>query len=130
MAYVSYADANYYFTEYNGDTVPEDELEKILKQSSGHIDTLTYNRSVGRGISDLTDFQQGIIRECCCEMADFEYENVEVLQCILQNYSINGVSMSFGDSWNVKVISGVAVKTDTYEKLKQTGLCCTSLGRW
>lgn len=63
-------------------------------------------------------------------MADFEYENVEVLQCILQNYSINGVSMSFGDSWNVKVISGVAVKTDTYEKLKQTGLCCTSLGRW
>lgn len=130
MAYVSYADTSYYLTEYHGETIPEDELEKTLKQASRHIDTLTYNRIVGRGISSLTGFQQDIIKECCCEMADFEYENAEVLQSILQSYSINGVSMSFGSSWNVSIIRGVAVKTDVYEKLKQTGLCCASLGRW
>lgn len=130
MAHVSYADAGYYFAEYNGNMISEENLEKALKQASRHIDTLTYNRIVSRDISELTEFQQDIIKECCCEIADFEYENAEILQSILQSYSINGVSMSFGDSWNVKVISGVAVKTDIYEKLKQTGLCCMSLGRW
>ncbi len=130
MAHVSYADAGYYFAEYNGNIISEENLEKALKQASRHIDTLTYNRIISRDISELTEFQQDIIKECCCEIADFEYENAEILQSILQSYSINGVSMSFGDSWNVKVISGVAVKTDIYEKLKQTGLCCMSLGRW
>lgn len=130
MVYVSYADAAYYRNEYHGENIPEKEIEKMLKQASRHIDTLTYNRIVGRGISRLTEFQQDIIKECCCEMADFEYENAEVLQNILQSYSINGVSMSFGGSWNVSIIGGVAVKTDVYEKLKQTGLCCASFGRW
>ena len=124
-----YADVEYYQKEYKGTLISEDELEKTLKQASCHIDSLTYNRIPGRGFSNLTDFQQEIIKECCCEMADFEYENAEVLQSVLQSYSINGVSMSFGSSWNVKTISGVAIKTDIYEKLKQTGLCCTSLGR-
>ena len=98
MAHVSYADAGYYFAEYNGNIISEENLEKALKQASRHIDTLTYNRIISRDISELTEFQQDIIKECCCEIADFEYENAEILQSILQSYSINGVSMSFGDS--------------------------------
>lgn len=130
MSYEPYVTTGYYTDVYGGTAIPENDLEKALKQAARHIDTLTYNRIVGRGISGLTEFQQDIIRECCCEMADFEYENAEILQSILQQYSINGVSMSFGASWNVSIVGGVAVKADTYEKLKQTGLCCTSLGRW
>lgn len=129
--YQPYADAAYYYDTFGGDEIPSDELEKHLRTASRHIDSLTYNRIVGRGISSLTEFQQDIIKEVCCEMADFEYENADMIQSVLQNYSINGVSMTFGSSWNVKIQSGVAVRADTYDKLAQTGLCTPVLrGRW
>lgn len=129
--YQPYADAAYYKEVFGGDTIPADDLDKCLRTASRHIDSLTYNRIVGLGISGLTEFQQDIIREVCCEIAEFEYDNAELLESVLQNYSINGVSMSFGNSWNVKIMSGVAVRADTYNKLSQTGLCTPVLrGRW
>ena len=131
MPYEPYATPEYYRDTYKGSTVPADGLERALQQASRHIDSLTYNRIVGRGIENLTEFQQDIIREVCCEMADFEYENADMIQSVLQNYSINGVTMGFGSSWNLRTISGVAVRADTYDKLSQTGLCQLVLrGRW
>lgn len=121
MAYEPYATESAYKEEYS--TIPDDELKKRLKQASRHIDSLTYNRIVGRGFENLTPFQQGIVFECTCELANFEYDNEDMIQSVLQSYAINGVSMQFGESWNVKVQSGVAVPRDTYTKLMQTGLC-------
>jgi hypothetical protein len=128
MTYIPYADAGYYAGEYGGKTISDDDLEKVLKQASRHIDALTYNRIVGRGISSLTDFQQDLIKECCCELADFEYENIDYIESVLKQYGINGVNMSFEASWNLKIQSGVAIKGSTYQKLSQTGLCNLSLG--
>lgn len=128
MAYVAYATEDYYFDEFEGDVLDNNVAEKSLYTASRHIDSLTFNRIVGRGISNLTPFQQDIIREVCCELAEFEYENEDLIKSVLQSYSINGVSMSFGNSWNVKVISGVAIRSDIYERLAQTGLCCVTLG--
>ena len=106
-------------------------MSDSLKKASHHIDSLTYNRILGQGIDSITEFQQDTIKEVCCELADFEYENAEVIESVLQGYSINGVSMNFGNSWNVKVVSGVAIRSDIYQKLMQTGLCCPVLrGRW
>lgn len=123
-----YADVSYYLNEYHGE-LEEESIEKALKTASMHIDTLTYNRIVGKGFSNLTQFQQSIIKEVCCQMADFEAENEEWLNSVLQSYSVNGVSMSFGgNSWNVKVQNGIAIRADLYELLQQTGLCCRSLG--
>lgn len=123
-----YADTAYYLNEYKGSMIAEEQLERALKKASGHIDTLTYNRIAGKGFDHLTPFQQDIVRTVCCSQADFEYENEELVNSVLQNYSINGVSMSFGNSWNMKVMNGVAVRADLYELLQQTGLCCRSLG--
>ena len=120
-----YADSKYYYGTYKGTVIPEESLEKHLRFASRHIDIITYNRI--QGIESLTEFQQNIVREACCEMAEFEYENAETLNSIVQSYSINGVSATFGDGWNVKIIGGIAVKTDTYRYLCQTGLCCRLL---
>lgn len=123
-----YADVSYYLNEYHGE-LEEESIEKALKTASRHIDTLTYNRIVGKGFDNLTSFQQSVIKDVCCQMADFETENAEWLNSVLQSYSVNGVSMSFGgNSWNVKVQNGVAIRADLYEMLQQTGLCCRSLG--
>lgn len=127
MAYEPYVDESYYQTEYQG-TIPDNELKKALRKASRHIDSLTYNRIVGRGFSNLTQFQQDIIREVCCEQADFEYENADMIDSVLQSYGINGVSMTFGEGWNMVCTNGVAMKKDIYKLLSQTGLCSARLG--
>ena len=124
MAYEPYVTPEYYKTEYGGNTVPDEKLEAILRQASRHIDSLTYNRIVGQGFSNLTSFQQDVIREVVCLQADFEHENKDEINTILSSYSINGVSAQFGGSWNVFTDKGVAMKRDVYALLCQTGLCC------
>ena len=77
MRYKSYATESYYLDTYEGILIPEDEIEKALKQASRHVDSLTYNRIVGRGFLNLTEFQQEIIQEVICRQAEFEYENAD-----------------------------------------------------
>ena len=101
MPYEPYVTYEYYCDAYKGDLIPMDELDKALKQASRHVDSLTYNRIV-----------------------DFEWENADEINTILQGYSINGVSAQFGSSWNVFTDKGVAMKRDVYALLSQTGLCC------
>lgn len=127
MAYESYVTPGYYQEMYKGEIIPEENQEKALRQASRHIDSLTYNRIVGCGFSDLTSFQQETIREVVCMQADFEHENADEINTILQGYSINGVSAQFGQSWqswNVYTDKGIAMRRDVYALLSQTGLCC------
>ena len=124
MVYEPYVTPEYYRTEYGGNTIPEEQQERALRLASRHIDSLTYNRIVGRGFSDLTEFQQEVIREVICQQADFEVENADEINTVLSSYSINGVSAQFGSSWNIFTDKGVAMKRDVYALLCQTGLCC------
>lgn len=124
MSYEAYVTPEHYLEKYGGSIVPEKELPKVLRQASRHIDSLTYNRIVGRGFSSLTQFQQDIIQDVVCQQADFETENADEINSILSSYSINGVSAQFGSSWNVFTDKGVAMKRDLYALLCQTGLCC------
>ena len=123
-----YADTTYYTDTYGGTTLDtEGDAAKWLAQASRHIDTLTLNRIVVKGFGNLTEFQQEIIQDVCCRMAEFEYENDELLNSVMQSYSINGVSMSFGSAPNLVTVSGITLRSDIYRELVQTGLCCTIL---
>lgn len=124
MAYKTYVTEDEYLDGYEGDAIPDREVEKYLKLASRHVDTLTYNRIIGWGFSNLTLFQQEIIQEVVCRQAEFEYENADEIESILSSYSINGTSASFGSSWNVFTEYGIAMKKDVYAMLCQTGLCC------
>lgn len=124
MSYEPYASPGYYQGKYEGTLIEDDNLKKALVQASRHIDSLTYNRIVGRGFSGLTQFQQDIIKDVVCQQADFETENADEINSVLSSYSINGVSAQFGSSWNVFTDKGVAMKRDLYALLCQTGLCC------
>lgn len=124
MAYTPYATENEY-----ADLFPEaaEVTEEDLRQASRHIDSLTYNRIVAAGFDNLTEFQQGIIKEVCCRQAQFEVENADIVDSVLSSYSINGVSMGFGAGWNIVTQNGVAMRRDVYALLEQTGLCCRLL---
>ena len=123
-----YADYEYYFQTYNGE-MTEDEAVKALKQAERHIDTLTYNRIKKCKFEGLTEFQQGIVKECACMMADFEHNNASMINSLVNSYSINGASITFsGECANCQLVDGVIVQKDTYAYLAQTGLTCRSLG--
>lgn len=124
MSYEPYASPGYYQGKYEGILIEDDNLKKALVQASRHVDSLTYNRIVGRGFSNLTQFQQDIIKDVVCQQADFETENADEINSVLSSYSINGVSAQFGSSWNVFTDKGAAMKRDLYALLCQTGLCC------
>lgn len=107
--YTPYVTVEEYKESYSD--IPDDNnIEKSLKKASRHIDTLTFNRIQGIGFDNLTEFQKETIKEVACELANFEYENEDVITSVLNSYSINGVSMAFGDSWNVKIEKGVAIQ--------------------
>ena len=75
-----YASKEQYLSEHN--LIPDEQIERRLKQASRHIDSLTFNRITSRGFDNLTEFQQAIIIDVCCDMADFEYENEDMInQC-------------------------------------------------
>lgn len=116
-----YVDETYYKENYLG-TLDTEDLAKRLKEASQQVDMLTFNRIRGKGFDNLTSFQQSVIKEVICQHVDFVYENQDMIDSVLQSYSINGVSMTFGQSWNIEVMNGVAMKRSTYELLKQTGL--------
>lgn len=124
MSYEPYATPEYYTDTYGGTLILENDIARALQIASRHIDSLIYNRIVGRGFSSLTQFQRDIIQDVVCQQADFETENADEINSILSSYSINGVSAQFGSSWNVFTDKGVAMKRDLYALLCQTGLCC------
>ena len=122
-----YADIEYYKNTYKGNLENAD-AEKALKKASSHIDTLTYNRIVEKGFDNLTEYQQGVIKECECLMADWETENADYINSMLSSYSLNGASMSFtGQSASATVVNGVAVSKEIYSHLQKCGLCTRSL---
>ena len=128
MAYEPYADVEYYQSIYQGEAFQDpEEARRYLVQASRHIDSLTYNRIIGRGFFSLSPFQRELIQEICCKQAEFEYRNKDIFEMILSGYSINGVSMQFGESLNVTTQKGIPMRRDVYEQLCQTGLCCRLL---
>ena len=124
MSYKPYVSKEEYKDSYNGSVIPDGDLERVLRQASRHIDSLTFNRIVAAGFDHMTAFQKETIKEVVCMQADFEYENADEINTILSGYSINGVSAQFGSSWNVFMEKGIAMKRDVYSLLMQTGLCC------
>ena len=110
-------------SEYDGNILPSDSVEKALEKASRHIDVLTYNRIVANGFENLTSFQQSVVKEVCKELAEFEFENADLTESVLQSYSINGVTMNFGGSWNIRTQNGIAIPTNLYHRLLSTNLC-------
>lgn len=88
--------------------------------TANHIDILTFNRI---DYDRLTDFQKKVISQVHSRLTAFYNENEELINTYLQSYSINGTSMTFGECWNLMLVSGVAIPQELYSLLKTTGLC-------
>ena len=121
--YEPYVTAEQY-AAYGYSDIPTAERTTYLTNASRNVDKLTFNRIVAMGFSNLTEFQQELVRLVVCRQANFLYNNADALASVLDSYAINGVSMHFGTGFAVKMEDGIAIQNDVYSMLEQTGLCC------
>ena len=124
MTYVTYDE----YTSMKGSTLNEETAEKYLELASYDIDNLTFNRIKKIGFENLTDFQKLTVKTAVILQADFRSENEDWLSSALSQYSINGVSVNYGDSKSVCAVNNVFIPKPTLAILKQTGLCSLILG--
>ena len=117
--YVTYEE----YKSMKGTVLNEETAEKYLELASYDIDNLTFNRIKKIGFENLTDFQKLTIKTAVVLQADFRFENEDWLNSALSQYSINGVSVNYGDSKSVSVVNNVFIPNTTLAILKQTGLC-------
>lgn len=113
--------ADYSLLSRNVKPIAADSLEGCLLKASEDIDSLTFNRIVGKGFSNLSTLQQKLVKQAVVDQADFNYEYGGVVGNPLASYSINGVSMSW-DSDKVMQMSGIFTTSSIYGLLRQTGL--------
>lgn len=116
-----YADLDFYKNKYKGSIVKDEDIVKFLEDASLKIDILTYNRIRALGFENCSDFESNIIKIVNCEIADFYFKNKDDLETIINEYSINGVSVKYGiTNNNIININSITLLRSTYQKLNMT----------
>lgn len=123
---MGYADKAYYKEKYHGTVLPEDTMDVQLDRASDQMDTLSYNRIVGRGFENLTTYQQDQIRKAVCAHADFTEEYGAYFNSPLSGFSAGSVSVSF-DAGAVVSHNGVKTSREAYGYLQKSGLAIRRL---
>ncbi|MGG7215294.1 hypothetical protein ACQPUY_17070 [Clostridium nigeriense] len=120
---MSYVDSTYYEMSFGGTIIPEDSIDIKLERASDQIDTLTYNRIVGIGFDNFTEFQKDKVKKAVCIHAEFIEQYGSYIDMPLSSFSAGSVSVSF----NAQRINGITTTQEVLNYLKQTGLTCRRL---
>lgn len=119
---MAYVDAEFY-KNYSGKI--EENIDCKLEKASDQIDSMTFNRIVGTGFSNITEFQQDKIKKAVCMQADFVEEYGQYLNNPLSAFSAGSIRVTLNRDV-VKNVNGVTTSNEVYNLLKQTGLTCLS----
>ena len=119
-----YADMEYYIHTYRGTVLTEHNRRKRLEYASDCVDILTFGRIRDKGFDNLTEFQKNTVLDVCCQLAEWQAENEELVSGTLKAYSLNGASVQFDINGSaVMRQSGVVMPRMLYNRLMMTGLC-------
>ena len=117
---MSYIDSTYYEIYFGGTLIPKDYIDTKLERASEQIDTLTYNRIIGIGFDNLTEFQKDKIKKAICIHAEFIEQYGSYIDMPLSGFSAGSISVSF----NAQKVNGITTTQEVLNYLKQTGLTC------
>lgn len=113
-----YVDATYYKDTFGGTIIPDASLINKLERASDQVDSLTYNRIIGKSFDNLTEFQKDKVKKAICIHAEFMEQYGEYVDMPLNGFSAGSTSVSF----NANNINGIATTQEVINYLKQTGL--------
>lgn len=118
-----YVDMSYYKDTFGGTIIPDVSLTNKLDRASDQVDSLTFNRIVGKGFDSLTEFQKDKVRKAICIHADFVEQYGDYIDMPLSGFSAGSISVNF----NAQKINGVTTTQEVINYLNQTGLTCRRL---
>ncbi|MDB2161512.1 hypothetical protein PMX22_17105 [Clostridium butyricum] len=114
---MSYVDEDYY---NSCSDIIKEKLSVKLEKATDQINSLTYNRIIGKGFDNLTPFQQDKIKKAICVHADFIEQYGPYIDMPLSGFSAGSVNVSF----NAQKINGVTTTQEVLNYLNSTGLSC------
>ena len=120
-----YVDEDYYSNTFDGNLIPDCEIEKYLKLAQKKIDSITYNRIVAVRFNNLTKFQQEKIKEAICYQAEYIYLNGynNENNRDISSYSVLDISVNVDNSNSNKTVAQRKNMAETaYEYIHETGL--------
>jgi hypothetical protein len=119
-----YADMEYYIHTYGGMVLSEYNRRMRLEYASECVDILTFGRIKAVGFEALTEFQKNTVLDVCCQLAEWQAENTELVSGAMKSYSINGVSVQYDTNGGaVMRQNGVVLPRMLYNRLMMMGLC-------
>lgn len=119
-----YVDETYYKGDYKGKLIPDSEIVDKLRLAQEKIDSITHNRIVGIGFSNLTKFQQEKVKDAICSQADYIYEHGynDENDTDISSYSVLDISVNIDRSSKETTASKIHLSERTYNLIKETGL--------
>ncbi len=120
-----YVNEEYYLNDFEGNILPENEVEKYLKLAQEKIDSITFNRIVKIGFDKLTEFQKEKIKESICYQAEYIFENGynNENNRDIASYSVLDISVSKDNSNSNKTMAEKENMSEiAYDYVHKTGL--------
>ena len=116
-----YITEKYYFDEFEGETIPDKDVEKYLKLAQEKIDEVTHNRIVNIGFDNLTDFQKDCISKAICHQAEYYFANGVSSLSNVSSYSVLDISINV-DTTNQTEAQKKDIYEFAYMNIKKSGL--------
>ena len=116
-------DLEYYFDVYKGTVLPNDDSAiKALNKAFRQINVICKNRLNNGYADNLDEESQNAVKNIVCEQAEFNVENVDVINSALERYTINGVTIEYATNQQIADINGVLIKKTLFSELSLYGL--------
>ena len=125
MLITLYIDKSYYYDIFNG-KIPHNLIDKYLELAQEKINSITFNRILGIGFDNLTEFQKEKVLKAICYQADYIYENGynNEENSDISSYSALDISVNVQTKNNESktVAENKNMSEEAYDYIHQTGL--------
>ena len=119
-----YATSEYYLTSFKGKLLPSDEIDKYLQEATEKIDSITFNRIVGRGFDNLTEFQKEKVQKAVCYQAEYIFTNGfnDENKQDITSYSVLDISVNVNADKQKTQAEKECMSEKAYDLISKTGL--------
>ena len=119
-----YATSEYYVTNFKGTLIPADEIDRYLQDATEKIDSITFNRIVGIGFNNLTEFQKEKVQKAVCYQAEYIYTNGynDENKQDIASYSVLDISVNANTDKRKTQAEKECMSERAYDLISKTGL--------
>lgn len=119
-----YATSEYYLTSFKGNVLPNDEIDKYLQEATEKIDSITFNRIVGKGFDNLTEFQKEKVQKAVCYQAEYIFTNGfnDENKQDIASYSVLDISVNVNTDSRKTQAEKECMSEKAYDLISKTGL--------